>query len=493
MSENSNDPKTLINAAAQSDPGLAEVMREYYTRQLNPPAPPFKPPSIDFTSAPDLPDWAAPDYKQAASAGQWLDEYIAYGLAVSPMTPAFFHESAALWLASMIIARRLVLKMPYDQVYPNMFVLWLAGTTLYRKSTGLNIALELAREICPFLLAAQDTTPEAFLSDLSGSEPANYSAMTPDEQKIWQQERNFAAQRGWALDEISSLMAGAGRDYNRGLLEALLRFYDCTERYTRSTRGQGRIVVKNSYLSILGATTPAALAEHFAAATLWSNGWWPRFAILTPAERPAWQDATATERPPSLKNGLERLFKRLPNETKFPDPPSTLTVSLGNGVFEAWSKYNRALSHDLLTDDLPEQLHGSYGRLPTQALKVAMILAALDWKENTGAPVIEMPQLARGIMIAETWRASVHRALATASETDFTRTAERVLKVIAKYTPSGGASMREICRDMRDKRPGDIQVAVGELELAGLIQMAERPEKPGRGRPTDRYILAKDD
>lgn len=106
-----------------------------------------------------------------AGAGQVVDRYVAYAETISPMTPRLFHESAALWLGAVAIARRMVLSTLFGPLFPNVFILWLAPTTLFRKSTALDVAHRLARQVFPHLMAAQDTTPEAFLSDLAGAAP----------------------------------------------------------------------------------------------------------------------------------------------------------------------------------------------------------------------------------------------------------------------------------------------------------------------------------
>jgi hypothetical protein len=397
------------------------------------------------------------------------------------MTPGLFHESAALFLAAMAISRRLVLRMAFDEIYPNLFVLWLAATTLYRKTTGMNIARKLARDVLPFLLTAQDTTTEAFLADMAGQPPANYNSLPLLEQQSWEKERNYSAQRGWTLDELSGLMAGAGKDYNAGLMESLLRFYDNDPHYTRSTMGKGRIVVKNAYLSMLGASTPSAMAQHLSAPALWSNGWWARFAILTPAERPEWKESEEVQRPESLERDLRRLFERLPHSHKWPDPPDALEVTLAPDVQAIWSRYNKALSHDLLTEDLPEQLHGTYGRLPTQALKVAMILSALDW-DNQPAPRIEISHISRAIEITESWRESAHRAIVTASEAETGRTFQRITRLVAKYEGEKGATLRDIYKAMKDKKPSEVEFAIQDMLRVGLLEEVVEERKTA-GRP----------
>ena len=447
------------------------------------------PASPDVSFIPELPPDILPEQNTWAGAGAWIDTYTDYARCVSPMTPDLFHESAALFLAAVAIARRLVLKMPFGDVYPNLFISWIAVTTFFRKSTALNIARETARDVYPFLLAAQDTTPEAFLSDLAGKEPSFYDRLTAEEQEDWKKERDFAGQRGLFSDEMSGLLAASGKDYNQGLTEILLRLHDCDNTITRSTRGQGKVTVKNSCLSILGASTPAAMSPHISSERLWSMGFWPRFAILTPdIERPTWQEPTEAERPAAITDDLRRLFNRLP-VTTWPDHPQPLTVSLGTGVYQTWNRYNRAMSYDLLTLDLDNRLYGTYGRLPTQALKIAMILAALDW-DIGNAPRVEQRHMARSISIAESWRASAHRVISIAQDNEIGRLQQRILNQIAKHEPNG-ATIRDIHQMMKDKRISEVELTISEMVMAGYLNEIQ-PTIGKRGRPTKRYLIAKE-
>ena len=91
-----------------------------------------------------------------ADTGAWLDRYAAYGMSISPMTPRAFHESAGLSLGATAIARRLHVPMRYGLVYPNLFVLWVARTTIFHKSTAMDAARDIARAAFPHLLAPQE-------------------------------------------------------------------------------------------------------------------------------------------------------------------------------------------------------------------------------------------------------------------------------------------------------------------------------------------------
>jgi hypothetical protein len=139
-------------------------------------------------SCPPLPATVLLDHDLAQTGSSWLNEYMAYAQAKSPLTPTLFHESAGLVLISAIIARRLVLPMSFGDIYPNLYVMWIAPSTVYAKSTALNIASDLLLESFPHLLSPQDSTPEALISDMSGQMPKNIANNTADEltKKLWE-------------------------------------------------------------------------------------------------------------------------------------------------------------------------------------------------------------------------------------------------------------------------------------------------------------------
>jgi len=404
---------------------------------------------------------------------------------VSPMTPRHFHESAGLWLVSVAIARRLVLKMPFDDIFPNLYILWDAPSTLYKKSTAMKIVWKIASETFPQLLAQNDSTPEALLSDMAGKKPTNYDDMTFQERTAWEKERDYKAQRGQLIDEISGLFATMQRDYSAGLREIYLKLHDCVPSITRSTKGQGRIEVKDSYLSILGASTPSALAQYLRTENMWASGFFPRFAILTVGEeKPKWIESRDVDYPASISKKLEKIFSELPAATdlSFPDP---LTVGFGKGVMNIWREYNKIVTYDIL-DEVDPTLHAAYGRLPTHVLKVATILATLDW-EMGRTPIIEKQHLARAIQIVEDWRKSAHAAIAYSIPNDVEQTWIRIETIIATKNNGIGISKRDIKKLMRNIKGREIDETMATMLEAGVIENYIKKASSKGGRTTELY------
>jgi hypothetical protein len=455
------------------------------------------------TSLPEMTGSVIPDLPQAAllppelearmvDAGQWLDAYVSFACDVSPLTPPELHQSAGLWLGSVAIARRVRLRLRHDDLFPNLLVLWICDTTIYAKTTGLNIAKRFARSVFPHLLAVSEFSPEALLDDFAGRQPLGLQDLPEEDRSMWTERRNFAAQRGIVLDEAASLFSSFKRDYNAGLPYYLLRLSDCDPEVEKLTRGAGKVVAHNTYLSFLGSTTAAALMRtdlDF----LWGSGLWPRFALLTPSELPPWRSPKPghCDPPQALTRTLQRLAEEKLPEPVYPAAPQTCDVQLEDGVHAAWRAYARAMIRDLLTSpEAPDKrLWGVYGRLPSQAFKVAVILATLDWAEGDGAPVpiVSLAHWARGQTIAESWRASAHRLLDSLSNrrvVEEHNKEDRILQMILAAR-TGGITARSIYRTLGLRR-AEFDLAVAGLVRDGLIREVEI--KPARGPSACGYV-----
>jgi len=393
--------------------------------------------------------------RAASTVGGWLGQYVEYVSQVSPRTPTIFHEAAGLWAGGLAIARRLRLPLAHGDIWPNLYTLLVAPTTLYAKSTGVRALVNLIDKAVPQLLLSSEFTPEALLSELAGKEPAALLSEDEETRNLWTAGRNFAAQRGVILDEASALFAGFRRDYMTGTAEMLLRLYDGPSLYRRHTRGGGFTVVRCASLSFLGATTPASLRRADVAAG-WYNGLFARFALLTPSAAPVYAlTDTRPDPPPTLVTALQRLASELLPLSTFPDLPQVLDATMDREAFDGWQRYDKALIHDLLTsDDRPDgRLWGCYGRFPTKALKVALILAALDWAGGVQSePRITVAHWAKGQLVAEEWRASAHRMLDVLAGGDDEREQEdRVMRVLRR-AGDGGMTAREVGLMLHIKR-----------------------------------------
>ena len=444
------------------------------------------PPPVDVPELPQAAGLPTALQQDTLGVGHWFTDYAEYAEQVSPRTPMLFHEAAGLFAGGLAIARRLRLALSHGDVFPNLYILWIAPTTLWAKSTALRVCNNLIDSAVPHLLLSSEFTPEALLSELAGKDPSGLVNESEETRKLWAAGRNFAAQRGIILDEASGLFAGFRRDYMAGLAEMMLRLYDGPALYRRHTRGGGFTIARRAALSFLGATTPASL-QRANVEIGWHNGLFARFALLTPDSPPVYITGDTRPDPPQqLTTALQRLADELLPVPTFPDPPCIQDVEIESRAFEAWQLYDKALAYDLLTgDEKPDtRLWGAYGRLPTQALKVALILAALDWAAGPQRrPCITAAHWARGQMVAEKWRASAHRVLGILTGDRAEQEQEdRILRVLRRADREG-LTAREVGQ-MLNCRRRDIEPLLEDLVKDEILET----HVPA-GKKVDRYRL----
>jgi hypothetical protein len=456
--------------------------------------PPAQEIASDFHHIPELPPSARltdDQLQSAAKVGRWLNDYVHWAGTAANETPLAFHNGAGLYLAAVAVGRRLYIHTPWrQQVFPNLYLMLVAVSTYYRKSAGLNLAAEVARLAIPHMLMPQPGSPENFMSMLGGVLPPNFADIPPLDRTRLEKGNRYAAQRGLLRDELSGLFKSMGRDYMAGLKELIMTLYDCPAYLDSNTNNKGLVVIRDAALSILGAATPAELANALSLSD-WYNGNLARFGLLTP--EPDYQERRApgtTEAPVDLAHRLRHLHERLP-EPPIPDAlgekEAAEAWSLVADIWTACYAYEQALRSMTAPESaLDDRLRAIYGRLHVQAIKVAILLAALDWADSGDEmprPKVTTAHWFRAQQIVEEWRLSAHRLLTDLGENEEGRLENRIISFLKGC--GGGATMREIYRALRSGRKS-VADALKALEADG--QVVRLPDSyGGRGRPSERF------
>lgn len=460
----------------------------------NAPPPDVAPRSADLNIVPELPEAARlteAQIREAKHVGSWLTEYVTWAGKAANETPLMFHQGAGLYLAAVAVGRRLYIRTPWrQQVFPNLYLMIVALSTYYRKSAGLNLAAEVARLALPHMIMPQPGSPENFMAMLGGILPPNFSDLPQADRSRLEKGNRFAAQRGLLRDELSGLFKSMGRDYMAGLKELIMTLYDCPAYLDSNTNNKGLVVIRDAALSILGAATPAELGNALTVND-WYNGNLARFVLLTPEtdyhERTAPRDSHA---PVELAERLRKLHEWLPEPppaAALGDAPDAEAWSLVADFWSACHAYEQALrAMTAPQSTLDDRLRAIYGRLHVQAIKVAILLAALDWSDaegERGQLKVTSAHWYRAQMIAEEWRASAHRLLADLGEHEEGRLEVRILSLLRS---SGGATVRELYRSLRSTRKPVVE-ALRALEEDGCIIRLANEGGGGRGPRTDLY------
>jgi len=455
------DPSQLGGLIEKPEPPLIQLTRKSRRDEHQPPD---EPPALSGKGEAKLPDWLA--------------RYVDWSGATGNQTPLVFHEAAGLWLLATAVGRRLYGESPWGvRIYPNLYMMLVAGTTFYRKSTAYKLAESVARAAIPHMLMPTPGSPERFQEALAGRMPTNFDKLTKAQQERLTKGQPFAAQRGLLKDEVSGLFGAINkRDYMVGMKDLLMELYDCPDYFDKDTQ-TGLNVVENAALSILGVTTPASLGCAISTGD-WDNGLLVRFALLMPepdyAERPA--SLVYQAAPLELIDDLRRLHERLPapemTEMGWSAPGALrLNVKCWAEV-QQYGDHLRRLCDPRREVELDDRLKGVYGRMHVQAFKLASLFAALDWLNTADeSPTVTADHWKTAQDIADKWRVSAHRLLEqldrSGEATVERRQQDRMLTLI-RAKGRQGCELRDLYRQMHITAKVGRQVAQ-ELVKAGLV------------------------
>lgn len=478
--------QTLQDIATQNHEIMQQIM------YIDPKSPPPKPEtrSNDELYVPPLPTNAQLSDELIESArhvGRFHRDCSDWLKQKSPMTPNIFLESAPLWAAGLAIARRCVLRLSFDDIHPNLYFLWIAPTTYYHKSTGLKAITKLVRSTLQHLLLPETTTPEMLMAKLAGQKPANYEQLLPTEKKLEESGTRFAGQRGMSIDEASKILIP--KKYMEGHAETLMQLFDAPDRMERELRGDGKLIIYNPALSLIGATTPAMLARYLTDAE-WESGLMARILALTPVEKDV--PYVVSNPSPELNQKMEALKSRLLRiHNAFPEPPDlealysadepaqrpVIEALLEPEVMGRFNAYSEAM-HEL-TDPrrgLDERLRGNYGRFPVMTMKIALILTIMDWVEDSAkdSPRISLSHWTKAQLVVEEYRASAHRLLAELNVSQDVKNEQKILDFIARVQKEQSPTKREIHRGTGIKNRKEAYAAVDALLDSGVIEELER-------------------
>ncbi len=462
---NGHDRRTLFDDWAQAHPQGRDIVGQVYAISANA-AEPSAELEADiradeiFVDVPPLPTAArltAEQARLAGETGEFISQVADHIHGVVNTIPREMNEAAALALVSIGIARRLVLRAPFGDVHPNLWVLWVATSTVWHKTTALNVIRAIAGDAFKHLILPHESSNDRLLQNMAGMKPINFEQLKMWEKKIQEDGWLHAGQRSIIIDEASRLFGSLGKEYNAGKTETFLQAYDCNEELSVETNKYGLIFIRWLYMSIIGATTPSSI--YFANNdAMWNSGFWPRFTMLTPARlfpEPLIKHDTRTPRPTSIDAALRRLMEKLPKpviSVTEPAPPPTLECRVDKEAWDAWNQYSNVLTYEMQHPEfVPDgRLRLIYGRLPNKTLRIAMLLAALDWAQSSDGNTVRicLPHYARAQQMAEEWRTNAHRFVEVMNRRpDDDNLERRVIKAIEKLqTGEKSPTTRELQR-----------------------------------------------
>ena len=177
--------------------------------------------------------------------------------------PRIFHLSNAIALVATAIDRNRWLAFQHKRVYPNVFLLNIAGSG-DRKSTPMGYAKEALAAAYPKRLLSNDYSPEALIADLAARGDCS---------------------RGTAFMDEAGRILGTMRKggYGEGLKDLLSELWDGPELFTRTLRGEA-FTLRSVYINLVMATTNSRFLETVSSEDV-TSGFFARFLPFVVIER----------------------------------------------------------------------------------------------------------------------------------------------------------------------------------------------------------------
>jgi predicted transcriptional regulator len=385
----------------------------------------------------------------------FVERYIEWAKSLGDAAPQY-HQAGAFTILSALLCGSVSLPTSYGTLVPNLWFMILADTTLTRKSTSMDLAMDLAEEVDEDILLATDGSLEGLLGVLGGR---------PNTPSVF------------LRDEFSGLLELiTKRDYYAGMAELLTKLYDgkTQKRVLRKEVvevKQPRLLVyaggiKNKICSLL-------TFEHV------SSGFMPRFVFITAESdlnkiRPIGPPVTQTRNGrQEMIDELTKLYNRyhathLIKVEKLKAEIQTQRHWEARMAPETWTRYNEFEATMLeagLHSKIPEIMTPVHDRLAKSVLKAATLIAAA---ETTGEDVeITMDHLLRAIAYGEQWRLYAVDVMMNVGKSIEERQLDLIHRAIVN-TPKG--LQRSLIMQRYHLNARQMTQIVDTLEQRGLIK-----------------------
>lgn len=368
-------------------------------------------------------------------------------------------EYFALWTGisgvSMMLGRRAVLDMGNYKIYPNFYVLLIAGSGKMRKSTTIDWLTDVFDEMAsPPRVIAQKITPEAFIQRMSEGDPDEEN-LVPNAEAIV------------IADEFITFLNK--RSWDQGLGEFLLPMYDCKNRFAYSTKGSGEQVLEKCCCNLLGGATMRGISDDMPPQLI-GSGLASRFIFVYVKDHDVavLRDKRIKERRAKitrLARGLERI-KMIQGEVELTDGAWDLADQL----------YHSHRNQNKYYDD--PNLSGYASRWHKHFLALSIILAASERYSLT----IQKKDIAAAHELIKETEAYYPEVIAQIKGTPTGNVQAEVLQMVQSHRRIRYADLVKHTKHLMTAR--ELSEVIHTLQSAGEIEYEQNAP-----HPTIRYII----
>jgi hypothetical protein len=384
----------------------------------------------------------------------FVDRYVEWASGLGDAAVQY-HEAGAFIILSALLAGRVVLPTSFGNMLPNLWFMLLADTTLTRKSTSMDLSVDLLMEVDPDAVMATDGSIEGMLSALS-TRPGRASI--------------------FLRDEVTGLLESmTRREYMAGMAELLTKLYD--GRTLKRVLRKETIEVRDPVLvmfagGIRNRMQQLVTLEHV------SSGFLPRFVFLTATSD---MERVQPLGPPTERDlgNREVLLEEMRSIIRHYHVTQDVTIHatgvtipapkkwLAQLTPEAWQRYGlfeRKLLQLGIESERPDIMTPVYDRLAKSTLKAAVLLAAAESRDDS--VIVGIDHLLQAMLRADKWREYAVDIINGVGKSADERDLERIMVMIKK---SPGITRSRIMRAFHLTAPRATALFT-TLEQRGLVR-----------------------
>jgi len=267
------------------------------------------------------------------------------------------------WTAYSIIAaalrKKASLSLGRINIYPNLYVVFVAEPGLARKSQAINNGMKLMNEVPDIICCADAVTKEALLDDLEGSAT---DELMPDGTTLRHSSLNVISK------EFESFLGQ--KKENTKMLVLLTDLFDSQEiPWKYRTKQSGSNVIPSVFINLLGATTPDSLASSLPPTAV-GGGLTSRILFI-------WADGKKKKVPKPITTREEEKLKEMLVQDLYKISRLAGRYEFSLEADKKWDdwymEYEEADPNRICKDP---SFNGWYSRKPMYILKLSIVIAA---------------------------------------------------------------------------------------------------------------------
>jgi hypothetical protein len=332
-----------------------------------------------------------------------------------------YHQAGAFIILSTLLSGNVRLPTSFGTFIPNLWFMILADTTLTRKTTAMDIAMDLIADLDSDAILATDGSIEGLMTSLS---------LRPGRPSIF------------LRDEFSGLLDSmTKKDYYAGMAEVFTKLYD--GKMQKRVLRKEILEVRDPRLILFAGGIKNKVTGLLTFEQV-SSGFMPRFIFITaesdvtklkPLGPPT--DGTLNNRQLILDEmeDLQAHYQVMTTTTLKNVPGSKIEIPQmwdAQMTDAAWLRYNelevRMLEAGTASEFRADVLTPTYDRLSKSILKAAVLLAAS--RSRAEQIVVELDDVLRAIHYGEQWKIHADDVMANIGKTTYERQIVNIHRMI---------------------------------------------------------------